>query len=62
MSSSRRFLLLISPRGDLTCLPAGDRRLASRYYNWQVALKINRPLTWALANAAKAWAVLAYEL
>lgn len=58
--SHKRFVVLISERGDLTCLPAGDPRIIDRYHSWQVVIGINRPLTTQRANTAKSWAVHNY--
>ena len=59
--SQRRFLLLGGPAGYLTCLRAGDPRLADRYRAWTVLARINRPLSPRLAEAAKAWAVRTFD-
>lgn len=54
---AKRCVLLGGPGGYLTCLPAGDARLRDRYRNWQVLMRINRPLSPGLADAAKGWAM-----
>lgn len=59
--SRKRFLLLAGLGGYLTCLPAGDPRLADRYRAWTVLARINRRLSPRLAEAAKAWAVRTFD-
>lgn len=56
-SSSKRFEILGGPGGYLTCLPVGDPRRRDRYRHWTRLATVNRPLTPALADAAKGWAL-----
>ena len=57
----KRFDVRLSSRGYLTCVPAGSS-LNERYENWQVILKVNRPLTKALKNEAYQWAIYRFNL
>ena len=55
---AKRFYLLGGPRGELNCLPAGSILLQdSRYRQWTILLKINRPLTIARVRYAEQWGV-----
>lgn len=58
--SLKRFLLIVSPRGDLSCVRPGSQLLLDYYREWVVLLKINRPLCPRLAGEAKQWALDVY--
>lgn len=55
--SLKRFLLLASPRGDLTCVAPGSRLQLDHYRTWTVLLKINRPVSPRRVGEAKQWAL-----
>jgi len=57
----KRFLLLEGPGGYLSCLPAGDPRLYDYYKNWVVLMKVNRPLSPRLVDAAQMCAVRTFR-
>jgi hypothetical protein len=60
--SPKRFVIIGGPRGELSCRPVGCPMLADRYRRWQRLATVNRPLSPALADAGKAWALRAFVL
>jgi hypothetical protein len=60
-SSSRRFVVIGGPRGELSCRPVGCPMLSDRYRRWQPLFRVNRPITPARIAAAQRAAMRLYR-
>lgn len=56
LPSNKRFVLLVSPIGEMTCLPAGDPRIVDIYRRWTPVITVNRPLMSRLVHYVQLWA------
>ena len=59
---ARRFVVLGGPCGYLTCRPVDCPMIQDRYRAWQPLFTVNRPMTPALAEAAKGAALRCFTL
>jgi len=61
---NKRFIVLVSGYGDLTCVNPGDpyHTMYAKTGTWKEVVKVNRPLSLPLAQYVKKWVIERYEV
>ena len=61
---NKRFIVLVSVYGDLTCVNPGDmyHKMYTTTGKWKELVKVNKPLSPPLAQYVKKWVVETYEV